>query len=232
MLGNFLKRIFSKPTTQSPINPVSKPTPVYEATTTELNYVKQTLAKFEELGLHPNQNFDISLETYANAVIEGYPEDEALNKENDFNKITHYAPFPELTVLSCTSEDFDQYPHYFSNALLFADHCYDGESCENHFELVKQILAIAQADWQVEVVSVENPRFTITIKDNLKQSVLTITDNKDFDLGFFQQLNSVIPEEITGRFGCSGDGGHILVVWLPVDAFPAFNAYCGIKFYT
>lgn len=106
MLGNFVKRFFSKPTTQPSIKPVSKPTPVYKATPTELTYVKQTLAKFEALGLHPNQNFDVSLETYANAVIEGYPEDEALTKENNFNRITHYAPFPELTVLSCTSEDF------------------------------------------------------------------------------------------------------------------------------
>jgi len=240
MFKKFLKRFFSKPSTHSSTKAVTTSTtvsnasPVYEATATELAYVTQILKKFEELGLEPNQNFELSLQSYANAVVEGYPEDNALTKKlgNEFNKITHYAPFPELTVLSCYFENLARYQHYFNNALLFTDHCFDGESCENHFVLVQHILAIAKKDWQVELISVTDPRFTVSIKDNVKQSSLTIEATKDFDLKFFQQLNSLIPTDISGRFGYAGDGGHILVVWLPEDAFPAFNAYCGIEFYT
>jgi len=95
-----------------------------KANSAELEYVGQTLLDFEEIGLRRNEDFDISTQTYSDAVVEGYPSTDT--SRNECNRITQYAPCPRLAVLWVMEvEETGESLAYFRNVLVFHDHCFD-----------------------------------------------------------------------------------------------------------
>lgn len=207
-----------------------------EANRVELNYVEQTLLRFEEIGLCRNETFNVAMQVYADAVVEGYPY--ANVSRNGNNRITQNAPYPRLAVLwKSDVEETGELLDYFRNVLLFIDHCFDVANLEDFERLFQQILAISSEDWQPRLARTleqrrlfSRPKHQLAVESGGTQHIVSIEPAKDFDLNLIAQLNSLVPDNVDAKYAFCGDGGMILLVWLPRRKIVELGNYCGMVF--
>ena len=207
-----------------------------EANRTEVEYVTRTLAELEQIGLIRCDSFGVTMQTYADTVVEGYPSPDTAR--DGCNRITEHAPCPRLTVLWVTEvEETGESLRYFRNAFLFVDHCFDVAQIDDHEQLLRQVLSTATDDWQPKLIRTQErrsffsaPAVRLEIEGDENRQSLTTSGGKDFDMGVLAQLNSMIPAGIDRRFACFGDGGMMMVVWLKPEQIAELGDYCGVRF--
>lgn len=207
-----------------------------KANSVELDYVIQTLSNLEAIGLRRDETFDVSMQTYADAVIEGYPATDA--SRNECNRIMQCAPYPRLAVIwNIEIEETGESLAYFRNVLMFRDHCFDVAVIEDYERLLEEIISTASDDWNPGLVRTQertgffsSPKVQLAVESNGKRHPVSIGGGKDFDVNLVAQLNALIPSTIDARFACCGDGGAVMVVWLTPDKIAALGEFCGFAF--
>lgn len=207
-----------------------------QANRTETAYVEQTLLDAEEIGLRRKPSFNVTMDTYANAVVEGYPCADTVR--DGTNRITQHAPCPRLTVLwVIESEETGESLAYFQNALVFSDHCFDVAGLDEYEQLLQEILATANNDWKPRLLRTRErtgffsaPKVQLAIEVEGSLHTLAIEGSKDFELNLIAQLNALIPETVNAKFAYCGDGGTVMVVWLTPKEIAKLSDYCGIVF--
>lgn len=197
----------------------------------EIAFVRATLAQLERLGIKQNADCEFDTRQYANLVVEGYNEP-APDESEQINRITDHAPFPALSVLWVEYDEQTQSRvHFFRNACVIGDHCYDVASLQNSFDTLSRILDLVQNEWPTEIESTQfdNDQIVFRLADH--GTDLRITKAKDWDCTLFRILNDIAFEKsLPNRFGFIGDGGSILIVWLPLTEFADLNNFVGTSF--
>ena len=207
-----------------------------KANRTEIAYVEQTLLQVEEIGLRRNAAFSVAMETYANAVVEGYPCTDA--DGDGTNRITQHAPCPRLAVLwVIEAEETGESLACFQNALVFNDHCFDVAGVDDYEKLLRKILSTANNDWRPRLLRTRErtgffsaPKVQLAIEIDGSLHTLAIEGRKDFEPNLIAQLNALVPETVGAKFAWCGDGGTVMVVWLTPKEIAELSDYCGVVF--
>ena len=204
------------------------------ATAAEVDYVRDTFASLERAGLVRNPRFDLPLERYTALLLEGYDERDLADPDPSANRIVALAPFPALaTLMQLSDEEDGEIEQRFENLRIFPDHCYDGATAADYEELIGHILALAARDWQVEGCVATMPgsgeSVEVALTSGGRTHRFSFDATKDLDGTLFAQLNGLAAARGEGRFGYAGDGGVILVTWLPLQRFASLNGLLGLS---
>ncbi len=193
----------------------------YTPNEAEIGFVAKTLDQLEGLGFHRSANCSLTIEDYCKLVLDGYV-DESNVDERLNNRILARAPYPTLSVIwigFCeeTMEDVQ----WFRNAKLIQDQCYDVVTPNEMLDLVNEVISLAGSDWKTKATLTTTDGDVIRMRLEDHDQEISMTHRKDLDFALFSMLNDVVKSKgLAYRFGALGDGGNILAVWLPLNAFP------------
>ncbi len=224
MMISWLKSFFSASASASPVVLARGA----EATEAEVEFVATALMKLQEVGIELNPEFGSSMMDFASQIVAGYQRAGDVIEPRT-NRITMRAPYPILMALWNGQSRF-------KNATLIGDHCYDGATSGDYVEVFNQILGLAREEWRVE--SIDASVFEVEGKAEISLRAIpaiepfVVTAAKDFDCSAFARLNERASKSVENRFAYIGDGGTILVVWLPPENITRLSKLCGIEFQT
>ncbi|MCA3641633.1 MAG: hypothetical protein IOC63_07210 [Methylobacterium sp.] len=205
---------------------------------TEVEFVKSTVAQLEVLGLKINAGAEFDSTAYTASILRIFENSIGFHDVDETqNRFKMFSPYPELNVLWGMAELSKYYP--FVNAITIGDHCYDVIEEEQFYELISQIFTITGSDWPLSEIDIVN--FMLVRPGNMARSTLYISSEnrkaeiqfrhwKDFDESIFGSLNRNCPPGVKSRFGYSGDGGSICILWLPPEQIQAVSKFVGLEF--
>lgn len=206
------------------------------ATDAEVKFVKDCLAKFEEIGLvlnHPgNPNVAREVATEVLQSLRGTAEISPVTQ--DLNRIVHIrgkgAP---LNVLSYQDGE-DSGLILFRNSAVFEDHCYDGAYPGTFSGLVTEVCNLAAGDWPLGDVEASDfdgeGSVTISFDKWSRLEPFLMSSGKDMDWSYLGQLNRRVPGVCKKRFGYDELGGSTLIVFMEPEQIEALEKNCDHRF--
>ncbi|WP_026925964.1 hypothetical protein [Granulicoccus phenolivorans] len=217
------------PEPPQPTEPPQSPEPP-QPTPAEVAFVEQCWADFAAVGLRWSGGVPrLSAAEWARATLAGIgAHGGAAPAENRIAAL----PNPVLTVL--WQEDEESGEPLFDNARIIVDHVFDGAAEADLADTIAAVLHLADPEFAAAAVSVTGPigrdeRYLVRVSGPLSAE-FGLRQNKDFDWSLIARLNEHLPDSATGRFGWIGDGGSVLVAYLPPAQLAALGTLAGLPF--